>query len=156
MSSPIKKIMWLCVFFSGVFAFELNAQDAEGVYSTSLVPLKNAVYKFVFTTENDIPPDAEINIVFPPQINLSRVVHAGSKTFTGGFDVSVIQDTLIAKRTGRKNSVAPNNLCDFKVASIINPSDMARQYGFKILIKENNSIFEEKEMLYQIAVLSRE
>jgi hypothetical protein len=146
-------VLFLCLI---LLSTGLTAQVAEGVYATSLGPLKNAAYKFVFAVESEIPAEATINIVFPPQINLSKVVHAASKAIDGGFTVSVIQDTLIAKRNGNRNFVASNTICDFVVAVVLNPVDLEQQYIFKVLIRENTTMLEEREMVYKIAVLPKE
>ena len=134
-------------------AQNLLSQQTDSVYATQTTPLKPAAYKFVFTLEADISPGMEIDVVFPPQFNLSRVVHAGSNRITGGFTVKVKADTVKAKRTRRGNTLAAGERCDLLMASIINPVDMEKEYSFSIIVRSGREIVAEKEFVARVEKL---
>lgn len=131
------------------------SQTADGVYATSLEPLQNAVYQFVFTPSTDIAADAEIDIVFPLQINLSRILHAGSSTLGGGFAPSVVRDTLKLKRDGRGRLAPAGTQQNIKCAMVINPVVIDRDYTFEILFRNVENDSAKQVLTGRISPLSR-
>ena len=142
MTGFFQKCFYL-IFLLLLTATILLAQNEEGVYATSLEPLTNAAYKIVFNAETEIPANAEIDIVFPPQANLSRVLHAGSDVISGSFATTVVQDTVKLQRRGNGDTISPQ-LVDLIVAMIINPSETNRDYLFKALIRTEEEMDNQR------------
>ena len=116
------------------------AQTQLTVKASQLQPRKYAAYDFAFVASQEIAKDAEIDIVFPKEFILSKVVMADSRAMNGGLTVEVKGDTVKVKRSGRGNSVPAGSSIDVKLASVINARDMAKDFNFLILIKQQKNI----------------
>ena len=122
-----------------------RAQQADSVFATQITPLKSAAYKFVIKADIEIPPSLKIDLVFPPQFNLSKVVHAGSNKMSGGLKVEVKADTVKLARTNKGNTIVAGETFDIIIASIYNPADMEREYSFSIVFRETSIVLAEKK-----------
>jgi len=129
------------------------AQEIISVKATQTTPRTAATYQFMFTTEQDLPANAEIDIVFPSYFILSKAVLADSRAINGGFTVSVKNDTVKVKRSGMGSVVPKGRAVDLLLASIINPREMAPSYEFSILIRSASAPVMKKKFNSGIAEL---
>jgi len=135
----------------GFFGPTLWAQGQEKVVATRVTPLKSAAYQFFFRAGADISPGMEIDVVFPKQFNLTKVLLAASDKIKSGFTVSVHGDTVRAKRTNAGITVSRGALCDLKIASIISPRVIDRQYQFTVLLRNGKRILSKRTLSQKIA-----
>jgi len=129
------------------------AQDIISVKATQTTPRTAAAYQFLFTTEQELAKDAEVDIVFPSYFILSQAVLADSRTINGGFLVTVKNDTVKVKRSGMGSVIPRGRTVDLLLASIINPREMASNYEFGILIRSANAPVMKKKFNSRIAEL---
>ncbi len=129
------------------------AQEIISVKATQTTPRTAAAYQFMFTTEQDLLPNAEIDIVFPSYFILSKTVLADSRAINGGFSVAVKNDTVRVKRSGMGSVVPKGRTVDLLLASIINPREMAPNYEFGIIIRSANAPVLKKKFNSGIAEL---
>jgi len=148
--APMRRILFYAVIL-GFFAPTLWAQDRETVVATRMTPLKSAAYQFFFRADANISPGMEIDVVFPKQFNLTKVLLAASDKITSGFTVSVHGDTVRAKRTNAGITVLRGEMCDLKIASIINPQAIDRPYQFTVLLREGKHVFSKRILSPKIA-----
>ena len=134
-------ILMLLFVFTGVLS-----SFAQSVKVTQLESKKPAAYDIVFQADQDIAPQGEIDIIFPQDFNISQVILADSRTLTGGLTVTVNKDTVKIKRSGLGDVVSAGSTPDIKLATVINPQDMDKEYDFRILIRENNRVISNRTL----------
>lgn len=149
MKSGIIKIS--AIFFGVVIANLSWAQTSFTVRATQTTPRTFAAYQFVFTTEQELPANAEIEIIFPSYFILSKVVLADSRTISGGFSVAVNGDTVRVKRSGLGSIIPRGRTVDLLLASIINPREMAPEYEFTFSIAGTKGPAIKKKYMSSIA-----
>lgn len=142
---------FITIIVLGFFIPNLWAQNRETVVATRITPLKSAAYEFVFQADANISPGMEIDVVFPKQFNLTKVLLAASDKITSGFTVSVRGDTVRAKRTNAGITVSRGEMCDLKIASIINPQVIDRQYKFTVLLRNKSRILAKRTLSQTIS-----
>ena len=153
MNISLKSIFTGMIFFIilGFFAPTLRAQGQETVVLTRITPLKSAAYQFFFRADANISPGMVIDVVFPKQFNLTKVLLAASDKIKSGFTVSVHGDTVRAMRTNAGITVSSGELCDLKIASIINPQVIDKQYQFTVLLRKGKRILSKRPLSLKIA-----
>ena len=147
--AEMQRIFLLFIIF-GFFAPTLWAQGQEKVVATRITPLKSAAYQFFFRADADISPGMEIDVVFPKQFNLTKVLLAASDKIKSGFTVSVHGDTVKTKRSKFGITISKGELFDLKIASIINPQLIDKDYQFIVLLRKENRILSKKSLTIKI------
>jgi hypothetical protein len=123
----------------------LQAQSMQ--ITTALYhPRIATIYDFVISINEEVPSKSQILLIFPSQFDLSKVSVADSRTLDGGLEVSVKQDTVEIKRSGRGKNIDANTPIDLKIGLIVNPADMQEEYLIGCLLRQDNRVLLEQSM----------
>jgi len=117
-----RRILFLITCFVVFLNSSAFAQDAVKIRPVNSKPKAVSIYELSFTTTETLNPDGQISIVFPDNIDLSKVRAAGSSTINGGFKTRVDGNKIILSRTGLGRRILPNKKVDVKFANIVNPT----------------------------------
>lgn len=107
---------------------------------------KVTIYELKFNPPDSLDAKAQLKIVFPKVFDLSKVKMAGSSTINGGFQVDVVDSTVILKRTGLGQTLLPGEKVDVKFANVVNPLTPDEMYEVKVEIWNNNQKLIDKSI----------
>ena len=88
-------------------------------------PGKPSLYELRFTTSDSLPPDAELVIEFPTDLDLGLLEMASSTSINGGFTISKERNLVRVRRTGLGATVPPGRAVDLKLGLIKNPENLS-------------------------------
>lgn len=128
----ILKIFYL---FALLFANYLYAIENLKVEPVNRVADNVSIYRFQFTTTAPLAPEAQLEITFSNDFNLSRIIAASSKDIQGGFIVRHSDTKVFLTRTGLGKTIQAGESVEILLANVINPRTPGSNYILNLAIK---------------------
>ena len=125
----------------------LLAQQRSELFVTNTLPSQTAAYIFEVNFDSELEQTSHFDIIFPPEFNIRNAVMATSSKMDGSLSVSVSNDTLSLSRTSAESVVPAGEFVDFKIATILNPTEISPEYTFTVILKQQQSEVERKQII---------
>lgn len=130
-------------FFALLSLNYLYAIENLKVEPVSNVVANTSIYRFELKPATVLAADAEFEITFSKDFNLSQIVAAGSKNIPGGFKVRHSDNKVFITRTGLGKAIPAGETVEILLANVINPSSPGQNFILNFVIK--NSAGEASE-----------
>lgn len=131
------------------------AAQSQTLVAVEAFPLKAgspAVIRFIAKSDTILSEKASFCVVMPKGFDISNLIFADSNSLTGGFLVSVKNDTVIVKRSGVGNTIQDNLVFDWAIAVVTLPENVSEQYDFSVRFNNNLRI---NNQLFRSALQSK-
>jgi len=149
-----RNVFTVLLLLASINSSALFAQTDVKVRATTLEPAHQAAYIFKVVFDSDVSLSSHIEIVFPPAFNLNSTVLAASDKLDGTLTVKKIKSSLLIKRVNAQTPIRAGEPVDFRIASILNPNEMNRDWSFKVIVRENDREIEQKELTTKVEQLT--
>lgn len=138
-----------------MFPISNAAYGQEDLQLRAMFPEANAItlYELNFILKDSLNAKSQLKITFPKSFDLSKVKMAGSATINGGFNIEVLDSTVILKRSGLGQTILPRKKIDVKFANVLNPPTPDRVYEVKVEIFNDNIKLLDKKV--NVKILAR-
>jgi hypothetical protein len=141
-----------------LFSTSLGAQtsaDSVRVNALNSEAGATSLYTLEFTLADTLYPDAEVEVVFPPGFDVSKVTIAGSKAVNGGFEVNVAGQTVTVKRKGTGAVKLPGEKVDVMFAVVTNPPNPDSNHKINATIKRTQNTARTKQLNGSILISAK-
>lgn len=130
--NTILKIFYLCALLSANYLYAIDNLKIEPV---NKVADKLSIYRFQFTTTTPLAADAQLEISFTGDFDLSRIIAASSKNIPGGFSVRRSDNKVFITRTGLGKAIPAGETVEILLANVINPPTPGKNYVLNLTVK---------------------
>ena len=140
----LKTIFVKTIVLSILFTTVMQSEEDATIHASNTDASKPAAYKFEVNFDSKVTPTSHFEIIFPKTFNVSTAIMAVSDKLDGNLDVTAEKNSIKLHRSGGRNTVDAGEMVDLKVASIINPAQIDRDWDFTFILVDGQREVETK------------